>query len=80
MSTGGVGGIYINIYFVGVEGSNRGKWQARGGHSFVAQLPIVILTLTTHPFRDGAQSLLLILRTPTVGRCFHIIHGNVSLY
>ena len=45
-------------------------------------LALVILPLTTHPFRDGAPFLLLIETPTTFGRSlrfFHILHGNCLL-
>ena len=44
-------------------------------HLFLA---LVIWTLTTHLFRDGAPFLLLIETPPTIGRslrCFQILHS-----
>ena len=56
------------------------QWE--GAYSAVTCL-VVIRSLTTHPFRDGAPFLLLTETPPTFGRplrFFHILHRNFFAY
>ena len=55
------------------------KCEGGGTHLLLA---LVISSLTTHPFRDGAPFLLLVQTRTTFGRSllfFHILHRNCSL-